>query len=280
MKVYAGEFRHIYDPSEGENAWYINDHTIIKGKDGWHLFGITHKEPADPLNEILCAHAIGNDVTSESFKKLPYPISADRKYNEMHFWAPHVIEENGIYYMFYCAGGIDGHDKYRLHLATSKDLYTWERHPENPLIIDGFDARDPMVIRINGQWVMYYTCNTEPSGGNHCVAAVTSDDLIHWTNKKNVFIDKACGTFGGPCESPFVVKINDLYFLFIGPRTSYSDTDVFVSRDPFDFSAENKVGNIKSHAAEIINVNGDYYITRCGWGEGGVYIAPLTFELD
>jgi len=281
MKVYAGEFRKIYDPGA---AWYINDHTIIRGDDGWHLFGITHEEPADPLNEILCAHAHTPDLLREPFKKLPYPFSAERTAHEMHFWAPHVIRVDGLYYMFYCAGGENGHDQYRLHLATSTDLYHWERHAENPLVIDGFDARDPMVTRIGDEWVMYYTCNSAPAGGSYCVAAVTSKDLVHWGNKRNVFVDKTSGTYGGPCESPFVICRGGKYFLFIGPRGvehgEYVNTGVFASEDPFAFSEENQVGAIPSHAAEVVCVDGQYYVTHCGWGQGGVYLAPLMIETE
>ena len=282
MHVYADDFVKIYDPSIGEaEPWYINDHTIIKGADAWHLFGITHTEPAKPLDEKLCAHACSKDIFNVPFQKLPCPLAADTQANEAHFWAPHVILNNGIYYMFYCAGSPDGHDKYRIHLATSKDLTTWERHAENPMLIDGYDARDPMVLRIGDRWVMYYTCNSTPNGGNHCVACVTSTDLIHWGNKRVVFTSDLSGTYGGPCESPFVEKVNDVYFLFIGPYGGYdkcySNTAVYASRDPFCFGGA-PVGYIPAHAAEVLHVDGKYYITHCGWGEGGVYLAPLHFE--
>ena len=284
MKVYSGEFKKIYDPSENETEkWYINDHTIINGKDGWHLFGITHAEPADPLNEIICAHAITQNISEVPLKKLESPIVAEKEKGELHFWAPHIIQHNGLYYMFYCAGSLNGHDSYRIHLATSKDLYYWEKCEENPLLIDGFDARDPMVLRVGNEWIMYYTCNSAPAGGNHCVACVRSDDLIHWSNKKTVYTSGFSGTYGGPCESPFVEKVEDTYFLFIGPYggydAGYSNTAVYASKDPFCFKEENLVGNIPCHAAEILKINGDYYITHCGWGQGGVYLAPLYFEL-
>ncbi len=283
MHVYAGEFRKIYDPSKGETEpWYINDHTLIRGADGWHLFGITHREPANPLNEILCAHAVGEDLLNGEMKKLPPPFSAEQEKGEAHFWAPHVIFLNGLYYMFYCAGSLEGHDRYRLHLAVSRDLYTWEKHPENPLVIDGFDARDPYVCRIGEKWIMYYTCNTSPEGGNHCVACVESDDLIHWHSKRSVFVSSLSGTCGGPCESPFVKEYRGKYYLFIGPfggyGNAYSSTAVYESANPFAFPEENLVGRIPSHAAEIIETDGMLYITHCGWGQGGVYLAPLFFE--
>lgn len=285
MRVYSGEFTKIYDPSVVDEVtgdvwpWYINDHTIIKGPDGWHLFGITHEEPADPLNEKNLAHAIGEKLTQGMWKKLPYALRYSPADNETHLWAPHVILVDGLYYMYYCAGSPFGNDTYRIHLATSPDLYNWTRHPENPMVIDGFDARDPMVFRVGDEWVMYYTCNASPKGGCHCVACVRSKDLIHWDGKRNVFIDPIVGTCAGPCESPFVVKHGEKYLLFIGPRNLYSETGVFVSDDPFHFNIMNQVGTIPSHAAEIVeDDDGKLYITRCGWGEGGVYIAPLYIE--
>lgn len=287
IKVFAGEFKKIYDPSLGEEkAWYINDHTIIPGPDGWHLFGITHEEPADPVHEILCAHAISSDLLHESFRKLAPPFQAEVKAGELHFWAPHVILNQGIYYMFYCAGTLETHDRYRIHLATSTDLHHWTKYEGNPLIIDGYAARDPMVIRIGDEWVMYYACTSMPTGGNYCVACVHSRDLLHWGEKQIVFTSSSSGTAGGPCESPFVVHAEDRYFLFIGPAggyaegTDYSETIVYCSENPFDFSGQACVGRIPSHAAEVIQADGHYYVTHCGWGQGGVYLAPLYFEWE
>ncbi|MBE6766465.1 MAG: glycosyl hydrolase family 32 [Ruminococcaceae bacterium] len=284
MRVFADDFFKIYDPSEGEDkVWYINDHTIIKASDGWHLFGITHEEPAKPLEEILCGHAVTDNLLSVPFSKAAVPFSAEREQGELHFWAPHIIKYNDLYYMFYCAGSLEGHDKYRIHLATSKNLKDWTRHKDNPLLIDGFDARDPMILRVGDEWVMYYTCNSTPQGGNYCVACVTSRDLVHWGEKKVVFTSHLSGTFAGPCESPFVEKVGDWYFLFIGPYggygASYCDTAVYASRDPFAFSGD-PVGRIPSHASEVVKIEDNYYITHCGWGQGGVFLAPLHFELD
>ncbi len=283
MRVVAGEFAKIYDPSEGDQKWYINDHTLVHAEDGWHLFGITHEEPAKPLEEVWCAHAFAADILHEPLCKRTPSFRAERDENELHFWAPHVIKHEELYYMFYCAGSLEGHDKYRIHLATSPDLENWTRHPENPLIIDGFDARDPMVLRVGDEWVMYYTCNSTPQGGNHCVAAVTSRDLVHWGDKRIVFTSEITGTFAGPCESPFVEKVGDTYFLFIGPvggyGVAYCDTAVYASRNPFYFDGE-PVGRIPSHAAEVIKIEDKHYITHCGWGQGGVYLAPLHFEFD
>src|SRR5271154_4321871 len=42
-----GTLKNIYVPKPTDaGAWYINDHTIIRGPDNlWHMIGITHAEP-------------------------------------------------------------------------------------------------------------------------------------------------------------------------------------------------------------------------------------------
>jgi len=280
--VSSGPFVKIYDPSVGENQrWYINDHCFIQGKDGtWHLFGITRQEPARPMEETNFAHATAHKLLQQPWNKQPFALTVapEAPWHEVHLWAPCVVSNNNLYYMFYCAGARD-HTKYEIHLATSSNLYTWTRSPKNPMVVDGFDARDPFVLQVSNQWVLYYTATSKPKGGNHIVAYVTSDDLLTWTNRGVAFTDPTIGTFGGPTESPFVVKHGDAYYLFIGPRGGYDGTDVFRSRTPFSWSITNKVGHIAAHAAEVVRDNdGKWYVSRAGWGRSGVYLAPLVWN--
>jgi beta-fructofuranosidase len=286
--VASGTFVKIYDPSVGESQpWYINDHCFIQGKDGiWHMFGITRQEPAKPMEETNFSHATARRLLQQPWDKQPFALTAapEAPWHEVHLWAPCVVSNNNLYYMFYCAGAKD-HAKYEIHLATSPDLNTWTRSPKNPMVVDGYDARDPEVLRVKDKWVMYYTATSKPQGGNHIVAYVTSDDLLTWTNRGVAFTDPSVGTFGGPTESPFVVRHGDSYYLFIGPREDYNGredydrTDVFRSRDPFAWSITNKVGHIAAHAAEVVqDNNGKWYVSRAGWGRGGVYMAPLIWK--
>lgn len=279
--VHAGEFRKIYDPSVDESEpWYINDHCLVRALDGqWHLFGITRQEPAKPLEEIQFAHATSGQLTRVPWDKRPPALTVAREapWREVHLWAPSVLFHQGRYYMFYCAGGVDG-AHYKIHLATSPDLDHWTRASGNPMVVDGFDARDPFVLRVHDAWVMYYTATSRPDGGHHIVAYVTSDDLLTWTNRGVAYTDPATGTGGGPTESPFVVQRGDFFYLFIGPRDNYDSTHVFVSDNPFHWTAERKVGDIPAHAAEVVqDVDGRWYVSRAGWGKGGVYLAPLTW---
>lgn len=276
--VSAGAFTKIYDPGVGESGpWYINDHSLIRDESGlWHLFGITQAEPADPANEIEFAHATAVDLHGP-WATQPMALTVEESYGETHLWAPYVIAVDGTYLMFYAGGGVD-HAAAAMNLATSTDLCNWSRLPSGPLFHDGYDARDPMVIRIDDRWVMYYCATSEPAGGNHVVAYRTSFDLLNWSDPEIAYTDPSSGTIAGPTESPFVLRHDRLWYLFLGPRPDYVGTDVLCSDSPFDFRLEHKVGHIDAHAAEVIHADGDWWITHCGWGQGGVWLAPLRFD--
>ena len=293
MTVVAGEWTHIYDPSTGEaEQWYVNDHTFIRDATGlWHLIGITHQEPFKPLEEVDLCHATAPSLLGP-WTKHPPALSADASWGELHLWAPHVIEHDGTYFMFVCGGSLESGETYRLHLATSDDCFSWTRHPANPLVVDGFHARDPMVLRVGDRWVMYYTATSEPKHGHHVVVATESNDLVHWSGRTVVYRDELEGDHAGPTESPFVVERAGTYYLFMGPAyfgeamagtrdwtTAYSSTIVLASDDPLQFDRADCVGEIAAHAAEVIvDEHGNDWISHCGWGQGGVFVAPLRFD--
>ena len=276
--VRAGERLHIHDPSIGENEqWYINDHTFIEGPDGrWHLFGITHPEPADALDETFFAHLSADSLTQVQWQKHDPVMHADPAFGETHVWAPFVLHTEGKYWMFY-AGGTPDHEAYQMSLATSTDLFHWTRHP-TPLFTDGFDGRDPMVLRVGDEWVLYYAANSTPAGGHFQVAYRTSTDLVNWGEKQVAFQHPTSGTYGGPTESPFVVEHGGWYYLFVCGESHYTDTPVYRSRDPLHFEYSQRIGQVDAHAAEVAQDSGGrYWVSGAGWGMGGVYLRPLQF---
>ncbi|MGB9148605.1 MAG: hypothetical protein WCC14_22465, partial [Acidobacteriaceae bacterium] len=189
-----------------------------------------------------------------------------------------VLRHDGLYWMFYCGGG-ESDTRYRINLATSPDLWSWTRSPANPLLIDGYDARDPMVLRVGAQWVLYYCATEHPAGGHHVVKAATSSDLTHWTGRRIVFRSPKVGTFGGPTESPFVVARNNRYYLFVCTNDPYNNTDVYVSDSPFHWNPEDVVLRCGAHAAEVVDAgNGNWFISSAGWGQGGLYLSNLTWS--
>ena len=283
MSVSAGDYERVYDPSIGESEpWYINDHTFVRDRNGvWHLIGITHAEPMAAHDEKHLAHATAPALHGP-WTKRPFALSADLDAGETHLWAPHVVVHDDRYWMFYCGGGAR-RDRVPHPTRGVGRLLDVDPARGQPTRRRRLPRADPMVLRVGDRWVLYYTATTAPSGGQFVVKAVESDDLLTWAAPRIVYTDARVGTFGGTTESPFVVARDGRYYLFIGPDwgmnlTSYRTTRVLASDDPFHFEASGRVGTIVSHAAEVVEDDGTWWVSHCGWSMGGVYLAPLHWD--
>lgn len=286
-----GEYQHIYDQSIGESEpWYINDHCFIQDQSGtWHLFGISNTaSPIEPLHEDQFIHATATELTQSPWQKHPFALQTNTTVGESQLWAPHIFFKDGIYHMFYCAGSQFSSLEYRMHLATSTDLFHWTRHDANPLFTDFYDARDPMILQYGDQYIMYYTANSERNNGNYIVAYRTSPDLINWSPRKTAFTHSSSGNSGGPTESPFVVPYDGQFYLFIGPEylntssdENYRRTAIYRSSNPFHWDRDDRITSVRSHAAEIIyDMKNNWYVSHCGWFYDGVYVAPLEWKRE
>ncbi len=97
-----------------------------------------------------------------------------------------LIEQNGIFYMFYNAKNIvEGAWLEQTGMATSLDMFHWKREESNPVLPvtegawDSIFASDPVVMydSVKEQWVMYYYGLGNLSA---CNSLALSDDLVHW----------------------------------------------------------------------------------------------------
>jgi hypothetical protein len=62
------------------------------------------------------------------------------------------------------------------------------------------------------------------------------------------------------------------------PRPGVWNNACVASRDPLFFDADSEIGVIDAHAAEVIvDEDGAMWVSHCGWGQGGVYLAPLPW---
>ncbi|GGP81600.1 hypothetical protein GCM10010215_03560 [Streptomyces virginiae] len=276
--VGAGPFAYVHDPSTAAGPRYLNDHTLIKAGGRWHLFGIVGNsaprgESPDSSAETSFAHASAPSPHGP-WTTHPDALTVDPSYfGEEHLWAPHVVEADGRFWMFYAAGGARGA---AINLATSTDLFTWTREPSGPLF-RGLAARDPMVLRVGGEWVMYYT-ELAGAGGHHVVAHRRSADLLRWSGAGVAFTDASTDTTVSVTESPYVVERDGWYYLFVGPRGGYEGTDVLASRDPFRFDLAGYAGHVPGHAVEVVADGEGWYATAAGWFRHGLYVAPLHWR--
>jgi arabinan endo-1,5-alpha-L-arabinosidase len=283
MVPVMGQSTHIFDQSAGEKRpWYINDHCIVKGPDGrWHLFGITHEKEIVPPPEFehFFAHAGSPSLMQVPWQKHPLALKYDRSLGETHIWAPHIIEKDGIYYMFFAGGG--GHWQSMIDLATSKDLFNWERPQVNPLFRDFYDARDPMVLKHGDEYLMYYCKTFSKADPKSTVALRRSKDLVHWSEPEFALVlsDFPRVLNSGHTESPFVFERGGKFYMIVcTPYYHYRLTRVFVSDNPFKFDEKDEVTAFVAHCAEVVDGSGKFYLSHAGWFYDGVYLAPLTFR--
>ncbi|MBQ2715506.1 MAG: family 43 glycosylhydrolase [Clostridia bacterium] len=274
-------WRILFKPEKNGN--YVNDHCIVKGSDGkLHLYGITSLE-GKPQYERYFVHGVGNSL-DEEFSEVGRSI--DRG---MLAWAPCVIEKDENYYMFYGPSPTQ--------LAVSFDMYEWfgtnVTLKDEPLM---GAHRDHFVLKISDDEYLMYVVGVYRKRG--AVSCFSSRDLLTWqferfalTSGESAPLKPAWGAF----ESPFVVKKDGLYYLFVTytdcSRDTYNDTFVFCSKDPKSFGEYNGADDgakpitlLHAHAPEVIEQGGNFYITTCGWNTrpnpnpGAVSIARLEWE--
>jgi beta-xylosidase len=141
-----------------------------------------------------------------------------RRDKEYTFWAPDVIENNGLYHMYltYVPGIFQNwnHPRTIVHL-TSKDLVNWQYESTLPLVNE--KVIDASVFRLpDGNWRMWY--NNERDGKS--IYYADSKDLYTWTDK-----GKAIAARG---EGPKTFKWHNTYFMIVD---AWKGMEVYSSSD-------------------------------------------------
>jgi predicted GH43/DUF377 family glycosyl hydrolase len=160
---------------------------LLKKRDGkyWTLYGAYPRQGGYELRPGYEGVASSDDGITWRRAKDSYILSVHEEdcgaWEKDCIYQPWLVEHEGGFYNFYNAanGGTE-----QLGLARSKDLLTWKRHANNPVIrnrTDGYDEKfcsDGKVFWDNGHWVMFYF--GVGKGGAHIMAAF-SQDLENWT---------------------------------------------------------------------------------------------------
>ncbi|TKG97357.1 hypothetical protein EYV94_02695 [Puteibacter caeruleilacunae] len=287
--VIVSEWKHIFNPNDTrkdiDTTWYTNDHCFSKGPDGkWHAYGIIGHKPINPwTGENKLFHISADKFDQDKWEDHDYALKT-KPGVERVLWAPHVIEENGVWQMYYNIGNRQENAPYyaswgQLCRADSKDMFNWTRHPLNPLFSDPGHARDSYILKDNDKYYYYYTRTFDEVDLRSCVAVRTSPDLNCWSGPKIVHTQPLKCDWGGDAESPFVVKRGGLYYLFIcRAMTEYNQTHVYWSDTPDHFPNENLVCELPIHAGEVIQDGNKWYISNTGWDKHGIFIAELEWK--
>jgi hypothetical protein len=212
------------------------DFAFVK-KDGvYHLFYIRHNDFLPPFaTELDFGHATSVDLHAWTQHPPVMPIDP-YGWDNAHVWAPHIVEADGLWWMFYTGvaekpGQFE--DTQLMGLAVSSDLFTWTR--VTPYWIYGtYDApwalwnprwagtacRDPFVMRdpaAPDQWLMYYTATPLGDTLASVVGVARSDphSLQTWADLKPLWITHRSLTFNALNESPHLFEHDGRWFLFV-----------------------------------------------------------------
>lgn len=203
---------------EGE---YMKDYYVFREGDTFHLFynvGLASDTQHwfEAGNEKAFGHATSKDL--KTWEHHPRVMEAvPSSWEGMVVSAPSIIKHDGTYYMFYTGFDDRVPGKQTIGLATSKDLFNWERHPGNPVYEapdwaerrpDGWiDCRDSHVIEYGDEFLLFTMVTSKEGKG--AIALASSKNLVDWED-----LGPAVTTFKEP-ESPRVFEHNGNFYMFI-----------------------------------------------------------------
>jgi hypothetical protein len=248
--------------------------TLIRRGGTFHLF-YTQGDRNAPFDSTWrdLGHATSTDLVhwTQSTPVLPRRPS---NWDNFQIWAPHVIQRDATYYLFYTGvthrpPQYDHHQ--RIGLATSTDLVNWTRL-DRPVFdctavpwafcvtgqIGGGDFRDPFVMAdpdSAGRWLMYYTTRPAAAPGDFIIGVARSrGDFTQWQDAGPMWNAFATRTGSVVVETPDLIKHGSLwYFLYTTwlPHPVWFQTALSPIADSLAWSAP------RSLYGEVIQVDTD-----------------------
>ena len=209
---------------------------------GWfHLFyiRINFLAPHPDSTQNDFGHAISQNLTDWFHLDPVLPVRAG-EWDDVHVWAPSIIRQDGVYYMFYTGVTLpEGHSNWyqRIGVATSTDLLEWQRYDEQvfdanhvPWALadssrfEGCQFRDPCVIEDpedSGRWLMYYATTPRAAPSQLIVGVGTNQTgLSPWQDLMPLWNTDAAH-FLGFIESPSVFEHDGRWYLFFTTNSGH-----------------------------------------------------------
>jgi len=132
-----------------------------------------------------------------------------------------IQDKDGLYHAFYTGWNARGEMEWfeKIQHATSTDMITWEKHPEDGFYGAANDFRDPYVyfVETSEEYWMLIT-SRDYTGG--IIKRYTSTDLVDW-EYKDIFFRNDDGHYNLEC--PTLIKYNDYYYLSFSEQGSGND---------------------------------------------------------
>lgn len=277
------------DPFEGkfaEPGGHVVDHALIEKDGKHHLFYIRGTAATSwaefPTNNF--GHAISTNLKDWTIEE-PVLQAPEKGWDNYQVWAPYILRHKGKYFMFYA--GVNNNVAQAIGLATSDDLYHWERYSDAPVITTGrwgiwdsgqwSDCRDPMVLQDGDTFYCYYTAQRKDTVSERiepCIGISSSTDLYHWKDEGFIRLEMSLDT---PPESPFVVRHDGRYYLFY---TSYRYGTVYAtSAHPVkgwrQEAGEGSVLIPGVSASEVYQSKGQWYLSLISHQRNGLHFFEI-----
>ncbi len=199
-------------------------------KGEYHIFYLLAGSGGTPW-----AHIVSKDLIH--WKELPIalrPGERDEPDGESAFTGS-VIERNGTFHIFYTGWNPRLKIREQVMHATSPDLITWTKHPEDTFTADGVhypltngpDFRDPFVFwnkEKRAYWML--VCARDIKTGAPVIGVAVSPDLEKWEQ----IAPLTTGQVARPpivhdaMECPDLFRIKDAWYLIFSPSQILSST--------------------------------------------------------
>lgn len=191
----------------------LKDHSVFSFEGYYYI--VANMLPS----ERKFAYARSQDLCEWEELSPVLPVRKPGTWDEMAIWAPYVFEENGTFYMFYT--GVTDEFTQSILLAITQTPNNPASWVEQGMVFqpdhDGMvwqagtwaDARDPMVIKVNQTYHLYYS-GLDTDGA--IIGLATASSLIgSWTDWGAIL--KVPSSYAR-LESSFIVSYSGLYYLF------------------------------------------------------------------
>ena len=249
-----------------EVEWYTNDHCFVVDRDNnLHWFGINNPYPPEGKRLYRYHPFLGHLVTTNPFKSWErQPFALDESKGTEYVGVPYVVwhEELKRWVMvvqtFFKT-------KFGLEVCWSDNLYNWKRS-QKP-ILDGIlwpSSRDPQIIKgDDDKYWIHVVSSGVGDRQNSQVIRIKTKDFNSFEMPQVIMEIEGVRT---AIESPFLVKRNNMWYLFCTyAHRRYEETIVVVSDNPNHFNLKKYcLTTLFGHASEIFSYNGKTYISSCG----------------
>lgn len=281
VPVADGPEQRVWAPDDGR---YLNEPTLIRERSGrWHVISNGAAGEGDPWRERSLIHGVAPSLRGP-WTALPDALRGD---GLRALWGAHLFAHDGGYTLLHFAVLGGDEDRGENHIARSSDLARWELADETwP------GGRDGMRLHLgDGREVLYTTGLMARGSAQHdTVTAHLRAPGGAWQEHVVLAQSFPCrAACWGFFESPYVIHLGGLYYLFVTYTDSgyatYEQTLVFRSDDPLRFEPT-PVAVLRGHGGEVHVEDARFYLTHGGWPSRigverrGLLIQPLAWAPD